>query len=304
MDMSQLRAFVAITQQGSFVRAAETLGIAQATISARMQQLEKAVGGPLFTRGRKVRLTQKGEAFLPYARRALEVLDEGAEVVQSPETYRLTLAATESLGGRFLAEVVATYLGAHPSAHVFAQSSTCTQVMRLLQDQIMQFGLLPWPYAGAPADLKVLDQYQEDVVAVTSPRHPLLRKESVTSADLHRDGPWLFTWLDEPADAQLQPQGLGHRSNLNLPAHTAKHLLLEGHGVALMTRTVVRDELARGELCELRGLTGLPKARGLALVHTGRELISSEARQALRQAVRASAIKLGFSEGTLETEVA
>ncbi|HNP72270.1 MAG TPA: LysR family transcriptional regulator, partial [Kouleothrix sp.] len=78
MDTEQLVMFERIAREGSFSRAAWALGVAQPTVSARVQALERAVGGQLFVRGsRGVALTDLGASFLPFARRALEVLDAG-----------------------------------------------------------------------------------------------------------------------------------------------------------------------------------------------------------------------------------
>jgi DNA-binding transcriptional LysR family regulator len=63
--------------------------------------LEAEVGGSLFVRGgRSLRLTEQGESFLPYARRSLDILNEGVEAVrqtQSGERGRVTLATFSSL---------------------------------------------------------------------------------------------------------------------------------------------------------------------------------------------------------------
>src|SRR5687768_15329609 len=107
MDIEQLRAFDRIVREGSFSRAAQVLDIAQPTISARIRMLEQAVGGALFVRrGRRLALTEVGESFLPYARRALSVLAEGVEaarLTQEGQRGRLTLGVIESLTGGFLA---------------------------------------------------------------------------------------------------------------------------------------------------------------------------------------------------------
>ena len=61
MNIEQLIAFDRIVREGSFSRAAWVLQIAQPTISARIQALEQAVGGALFTRNnRSVVLTERG----------------------------------------------------------------------------------------------------------------------------------------------------------------------------------------------------------------------------------------------------
>ena len=82
LDADQLATFDRIVREGGFGRAAVALGLGQPAVSARIRALEAAVGGTLFTRGRQVALTALGESFLPYARRALEVLGEGVEVAR------------------------------------------------------------------------------------------------------------------------------------------------------------------------------------------------------------------------------
>src|SRR3982751_957827 len=79
MQLDQLVAFDRIAREGTFSRAAMALGLGQPAVSARILALEDAVGGTLFVRGRTLRLTALGESFLPFARRALEVLPEGVE---------------------------------------------------------------------------------------------------------------------------------------------------------------------------------------------------------------------------------
>src|SRR5438067_11703232 len=77
MQIDQLVAFDRIAREGTFSRAAVALGLGQPAVSARILALEDAVGGSLFVRGRKLRLTALGESFLPYARRAPEVRRAG-----------------------------------------------------------------------------------------------------------------------------------------------------------------------------------------------------------------------------------
>src|SRR6266702_3761766 len=82
MDRDQLAAFDHIAREGSFTRAALSLGIGQPAVSARIRALEEQIGGTLFTRGRRIALTALGESFLPFARRALELLGEGIEAAR------------------------------------------------------------------------------------------------------------------------------------------------------------------------------------------------------------------------------
>src|ERR671921_352267 len=72
MDRRHLEYFVAIAELGSFTRAAQSLSIAQPSLSYAIGWLERDLGAQLFERhGRGVRLTPAGEALLEPARRSL-----------------------------------------------------------------------------------------------------------------------------------------------------------------------------------------------------------------------------------------
>ena len=69
MDLRQLEYFVAVTEQGSFSRAAATLNLAQPSVSRQIAQLEEELGQRLLERtGRGVTPTPAGYALLAHAR--------------------------------------------------------------------------------------------------------------------------------------------------------------------------------------------------------------------------------------------
>lgn len=73
MQVSEVEAFVAITDSGSLSGAARRLGLSPMTISRRLASIEKELGARLVHRTtRSVSLTSEGEIFLPYAQQILD----------------------------------------------------------------------------------------------------------------------------------------------------------------------------------------------------------------------------------------
>ncbi|WP_424637514.1 transcriptional regulator CynR [Embleya sp. AB8] len=75
LELRHLRYLLAVAERANFTRAAEDLHISQPTLSQQIKQLERTIGAQMFDRtGRTVRLTDAGETYVHYARRALRDL--------------------------------------------------------------------------------------------------------------------------------------------------------------------------------------------------------------------------------------
>ncbi|MEM8580203.1 MAG: LysR family transcriptional regulator [Pseudomonadota bacterium] len=77
LDMTALRSFVAVAENGGVTRAAGVLNLTQSAVSMQLKRLEEGLGLPLLDRsGRGIALTATGEQLLGYARRMLSLNDE------------------------------------------------------------------------------------------------------------------------------------------------------------------------------------------------------------------------------------
>lgn len=115
---SDMLLFAAVVREGGFTRAARVLGLTKQTVSMRIARLEQALGVRLLERTtRRVRVTESGAA---YAQRcaaiALEVEQANDEVQrrQAEPVGLLRVSAPMLYGRRFLAPVIARFLGRYP----------------------------------------------------------------------------------------------------------------------------------------------------------------------------------------------
>src|SRR5690606_28957429 len=77
LTMRQLRAFLAVAEQGNFTRAAQKLHVTQAGLSGMMLELASEAGAQLFVgTTRRVEITEGGGSVLRYATTALHNLDD------------------------------------------------------------------------------------------------------------------------------------------------------------------------------------------------------------------------------------
>lgn len=275
MDIDQLLAFERIAREGSFSRAARHLDITQPSISARIQALEQEVGGALFVRGgRKLVLTERGESFLSYVQRALEVLNEGLEAAHLSETGqrgRVTIGTMQSLAGGFLAETIVEFHDTHPEVTFYVRTGHSEQIVEMLYDGLAKLGLIRWPFYNP--DLVELLRFREPLVLVVPASSELARQKTVLleQAKKARGHLLIVPWRpSEPDFHERISEQAGPMTEL--PIETARSILLSGLGAAFVTRASMAEELRSGKVVEVE-VTDLPQGyRESALVCLKRNL--------------------------------
>jgi len=84
MNHSQLKAFHAVAQEGSFTRAAAALQVSQPTLSGHVKSLEEGYGVTLFQRGgRRVELTEFGKSLLAITQRYFACEGEALQLLST-----------------------------------------------------------------------------------------------------------------------------------------------------------------------------------------------------------------------------
>ena len=78
MELNHIREFIALSKTENYLEAAENLFISQSSLSKHIKSLELELGVSLFDRTtRKVRLSEAGKVFLPYAQQIIDLQHQG-----------------------------------------------------------------------------------------------------------------------------------------------------------------------------------------------------------------------------------
>jgi LysR family transcriptional regulator, low CO2-responsive transcriptional regulator len=255
VDTAQLRVFDQVVKDSGFSRAAWTLGIAQATVSARIAALEEEVGGALFERGRRVKLTARGVQFLEYARRALDIIDDGiraAATAAGQTQHRLDIAVSGSLAGGTFAIAIGEFIRKHPRVTINARMANCDEITRFVREGAVSLGLIPWPMIGAK-DLRALWSFNEALIPVVSPAHPLAKRKDISIEDFRALAHPLYpVWFDDVTDKRLSALTPSDQATVELPLQSVLSLIKSGHGAAFITQALVAEDLRLGNLTAIR----------------------------------------------------
>ena len=303
LALDQLVAFDQVVRDGSFSRAALSLGIGQPAVSSRIQGLEAALGGPVFRRGRRIALTPLGENFLPYARRTMAVLAEGVENVRltlAGKRGRASLGALASLAGALVGPALDRLMRQHPEVDCLVRSGWHEAMLGLLLDGLVELALVTWPCPPAlEPELRLLFTLREPVVLVAHRRHPLARlagRVGVRRADVVRLGRpfYRLRWWQahHPAIDRLAERT---GRTLELPMESARQLVNAGQGVGFFPRPLIAEDITAGRLRrDPHPRLSPPITRDSALVRRLRGGPLSPASEQLAACLRAEATAQGL----------
>jgi len=176
-DLETLRLFLAVAEEKNIARAAAREHIVASAVSKRIHELERRLALPLFRRGsRGVKLTAAGEALVHHARSVFAVLDrmrgEMSEHAKGA-TGHVRVVANASAIVEFLADDLPAFLAAHPGIHIDLEQDFSLNIVRAVQDGVVDIGVFGAAVPTAGLDLL---PYRTDRLAVLAPaRHPLAR---------------------------------------------------------------------------------------------------------------------------------
>lgn len=147
-----LRAFEAAARHGSFVAAADELGVTPSAISQQVRSLEQHLGRLLFHRlPRGLRLAEGGQSYLPLLSNILERLAAGTEEIFGRRAGgRLVIRATVAFAALWLAPRLARFRAAHPGIELRLTSSIWSaEFPDPGIDLEIRFGTGDWPGLAA-----------------------------------------------------------------------------------------------------------------------------------------------------------
>lgn len=187
MDTQNLAAFVAVARTGSFSHAGEALHLTQPAVSKRISLLEQQLETRLFDRiGRQVSLTEGGRALLP---RALEILDSIERSRQAIKDLgeevqgKLHLVTSHHVGLHRLPDILREYCRRYPKVNLDIQFMDSHQARSNILSGVFDLGIVTQSNEN-DAQVHSEQVWQDSMVFVAAPSHPLSAKKIVSLKDL------------------------------------------------------------------------------------------------------------------------
>ncbi|ARZ69878.1 LysR family transcriptional regulator [Streptomyces sp. HU2014] len=247
-DSRHIKTFHAVVTAGSYSAAARALGYTQPAITQQMKALERSVGTPLFIRvGRRMRLTEAGEALSRHAETILDSLSTAQQQMSSLtrlRSGRVRVCAFPSASATLVPEALAGLAAAHPGVRVeLLEGEPPDSIHRLVRGECDITLAFTYPGLREQVPDEVVEtRLMEDQLTILMPTgHPLARRRAVQLADLTEER-WIAgclrcrtNFLHECAELGFAPD-IAFTTDDNL---VVQSLVAEGLGVAMMPGLVL-----------------------------------------------------------------
>jgi DNA-binding transcriptional LysR family regulator len=255
LDGRQLRAFVSLARTGSLTQTAKELFLTHSAISHSMKALESDVGCRLLTTmGKKIVLTEAGDAFLPHAERLMAGMGEARAAIQSLNRWgyrELRLIAEPTFFDLFLADALAAIRKENPqlllkvafsnSPPLDAWRENCSLIACVQPDRIGESEFTP----------VLTDRLQ----FIVPPTHPWAASPERVQETLAKEPCVMFAQSD-PLRRSVDAYFARANVTLNVVAElesigAIKALVRRKFGIGILPLWAVKRELAEGRVASV-----------------------------------------------------
>lgn len=253
MNTENLKTFIVLSKHKNFTKTAESLFVAQSTVTNRIAELEKEVGKKLFERERKnVRLTEEGTRFLDYAVRITDLEKAAIEDINTSEKYpkRLNIGSTNTIYDCHLKNKLKRFMSENPDTALKVIISHSASLVEMTMDGVVDFAFTCMEYRKN--NIKCVPFCEDEMVLVTDSKNSAYA-DGIRLTQLAKVN-YLY--------CNFTFQGIGEYIRDLFPKHhrfsfeidrSANIIpyLFESDSYSFLTKELVYQEIANGRLIEI-----------------------------------------------------
>jgi DNA-binding transcriptional LysR family regulator len=256
VTINQLRAFVAVCDQGSFSGAARKLRRAQSAISHAVKALESAFDVELFERNtRKAQLSAAGRSLLPDARAVIsrtEEMKNRAGAIAKAGVPQVSIAVDAYFPRTHLIDCLRTLQEEFPTAAINLRITTMQGGEKLVLEKMCALAVTIEDVPEVnPQAIERTWLREAEMVTVCAPAHPLAATPKPIPVDEFGRHIQIIVTDNQPGAEKSQEGTAGKRQWLVNDLGAKRDLLKAGLGWGHLPRHLVAADLASGELVEL-----------------------------------------------------
>ena len=254
LNFNQLRTFYYAAKNLNFTAAASELFITQPAVTAQVKSFEEFCNLKLFKKkGRKLHLTDEGQALFDYAEKVFKYEKEILNVIDDMKELKrgdLRLGTTKTYARYFMPFLISSFRKAYPHIKIHLDEGSSRDMIYSLVDLKNEVAVIA--KAEDHPDVSFFPFSREEMVMIASIDHPLATKKAVSFRQLAQEP---FIMKEDGSGTQKLVESLFARENCepNLLMETSntefiKQLVMRGEGISFLVKEAVDAEIKEGRL--------------------------------------------------------
>ena len=258
--LDQLRILKAISTEGSFKRAADSLYVSQPAVSLQVQNLEKQLNVPLFDRGgRRAQLTEAGHLLLSYGEKVISLCQETCRAIEDLQNLQggtLIVGASQTTGTYLIPRMIGLFRDKYSDVSVQLQVHSTRRTSWAVANGQVDLAIIGGEVPTELQDvLNVIPYSNDELALILPPSHVLAQEKAIQKEDLYKLN---FITLDSQSTIrkvidkvltryEINPKRLKIEMELN-SIEAIKNAVQSGLGAAFVSTTAIEKELEMGVL--------------------------------------------------------
>lgn len=240
MELSQLKYFKTVAEEGKISSAAEALFISAPALSASIARLEKELGMDLFDRTHNaIRLNRQGQIFLRYVNQVFATLECARGELRQSMLLQGKHVSVATMSSNMWVDLITAFSQENPHFTLSCTSLRTSQFAASGLGPQYSFLLAEELTGNAFGELDSIPLFSDRLCAVIHPDHPLAGEKSLKLSRL--EGENLFLPMqDYPMYERLikifQEESLLLPTGNSYPSLICRHMVSEGLGITFTTR--------------------------------------------------------------------
>ena len=282
MTIRHLQIFVAVADCGKMRAAAERLHISQPSVSQAVRELESYYNIKLFERlSQRIYITETGKKLLPYARHIIDSFETVEGVINDTSAGNvIRVGGSVSVGTRLLPPMIKSLENEVPDVDVCVIVDNTAAIEGKIQRSELDIAVVEGIVRSD--ELVKKDIYDDELVLVVGPEHELFNHPGIKLKELTKHA--LISRESGSVERnQFEQFLLEHDIKMKNKwscsnTETIKKAVLNGEGIAILSRMVIEKEIAAGEVRVLN-VENTRMKRKIKLIYHKNKYISQSMKQ-------------------------
>lgn len=282
MTIRHLQIFVAVADCGKMRAAAERLHISQPSVSQAVRELESYYNIKLFERlSQRIYITETGKKLLPYARHIIDSFETMEGFINDTSAGNvIRVGGSVSVGTRLLPPMIKSLENEVPDVDVCVIVDNTAAIEGKIQRSELDIAVVEGIVRSDELVKKAI--YDDELVLVVGPEHELFNHPGIKLKELTKHA--LISRESGSVERnQFEQFLLEHDIKMKNKwscsnTETIKKAVLNGEGIAILSRMVIEKEIAAGEVRVLN-VENTRMKRKIKLIYHKNKYISQSMKQ-------------------------